>query len=145
MSLFSKDSESSTNPCSSNSSTQPSQRESSATLTNTNNDYEKTISDNERKIIISQLVSKSDKNIFEKVIYKFGQKSRSYTPIYNWFISKHSFETTQKSFKISFKCIVCGNIYPALMGKPGNLKAHLKTHSESKKWIDNFEKFQNKE
>ena len=31
------------------------------------------------------------------------------------------------------------------MGKPGNLKAHLRTHSESKKWIENFERFQNKE
>lgn len=92
--------------------------------------------------VISKLKSQAEKNEFPEVELFIDADKKKYTPIYNWFqfnktISKESFKSRNK---IQFSCILCNYSSENVLGKPGNLKKHLKTHGESKQWLLVYDK-----
>ena len=68
--------------------------------------------------------------------------TKYYIPIYNWFVSKREFNLNERPIKEYFSCLICKRKFYEKIGKPGNLKKHLKTHKEGKSWVHNFESYQ---
>jgi hypothetical protein len=90
-----------------------------------------------KKKYISELVEKGRKGVFDKVVFTIGGEAVDYTPLYNWYDGVYLYEEKPQD-QVEFFCKICKKSKKNLIGKPGNLKKHLESHSESKEWVKAF-------
>jgi hypothetical protein len=55
-------------------------------------------------------------------------KEKFYSPIFNWYNFNKVFPNHPKQMILKFECVLCNVVKNDKLGKPGNLKKHLKIH-----------------
>lgn len=94
---------------------------------------------------LNEIMIKASHGEFKRIMLNNNNGFKSYSAIYNFFDFHTSFEQKpDKPTKISFKCIICGNVLNQKMGETGNLIKHLELHETFRNWKLLFDQHKNK-
>jgi len=91
-----------------------------------------------------------DDENFEKKMFIFEEKEKLYCSLYNFFYCKTDFGSEKKpKNSIDHRCFFCADQLKCTIGKPGNLKSHLITHTNKHKklgtWLKAYDEHMNAE
>ena len=93
--------------------------------------------------LVANLISDSQKNIFDKKEFKLNNKKVMKTDIYNFFKSNKSIKKNDEI--VEFQCLVCNTVCSEPFKNSSNLTTHLKLHNTEtdkrlKDYFDNKKK-----
>ena len=99
-----------------------------------------TENENSDKSLLSKIYEDGKNGFFKPKLFEFGEESKSYTPVVNFFKCETNFEC-RPSKKIKMKCLICNKNFHAKVGRFTNLNRHISSDHTDSKTVEWYEKF----